>query len=133
MIRDALLHGKSFNLIHLDTMIKIDVFALTSEPFARTAFQRAKPIEVYLDDDFEVLSMSSAEDIILQKLMWYELGNRVSERQWLDVLGVLKVQGNELDLEYLATWSQKLDIQELLNKALQESQLHENEESDPWN
>ena len=54
--------------------------------------------------------------------IWYEKGNRVSERQWLDVLGVIKVQGNSLDKDYLINWAQKLDIYSLLVDAFTEAE-----------
>lgn len=63
----------------------------------------------------------STEDIILHKLRWYESGGRASERQWLDVLGVIKVQGDCLDKEYLKLWSNELGIFELLMKAFRDS------------
>ena len=54
-------------------------------------------------------------------LRWYVLGNRVSERQWLDVLGVLKVQGDSIDREYLTRWARLLDLDELLEEALSQA------------
>ena len=60
----------------------------------------------------------SPEDIILNKLRWYEAGGKVSERQWLDVSGVIKVQGESLDWGYLAKWSEQLNLTSLLKKAL---------------
>jgi len=62
----------------------------------------------------------STEDIILHKLQWYESGGRASERQWLDVLGVVKVQGDSLNKEYLKHWSGEIGVFELLRKAFRE-------------
>jgi hypothetical protein len=62
----------------------------------------------------------STEDIILHKLQWYESGGRTSERQWLDVLGVIKVQADCLDKEYLKQWSKKLGVFELLLEAFRD-------------
>jgi len=56
-------------------------------------------------------------DIILSKLRWYEMGGRVSERQWLDILGVVKVQGDSLDRSYLITWSKVAGVSDLLERA----------------
>ncbi|KAA3616366.1 MAG: hypothetical protein DWQ05_11560 [Calditrichaeota bacterium] len=64
---------------------------------------------------------SSSEDIIISKLKWYELGNKVSERQWFDVVGVIKVQGDSLDKEYLQTWAKKLGLWGLLRNAFEDA------------
>lgn len=66
---------------------------------------------------------TSPEDIILHKLIWYEMGGRVSERQWLDVLGVLKVQSTDLDAAYLRKWAAKLRVAALLAQAWDEAGL----------
>ena len=66
---------------------------------------------------------SSPEDIVLNKLKWYEMGKRISERQWLDVLGVIKVQENSIDKEYLKKWAKKLDIYDLLVAAFKDSEI----------
>ena len=65
--------------------------------------------------------MKSAEDVILRKLQWYEEGGRVSERQWKDVLGVLKTQGERLDAADLAEWARRLGLIDLLTKARSEA------------
>jgi hypothetical protein len=61
-----------------------------------------------------------AEDTILQKLAWFALGGGVSERQWNDVLGVIKVRRGDLDLAYLRRWAEESGVEELLNRALAE-------------
>ncbi len=45
----------------------------------------------------------------------------MSGHHWLDILGVIKVQGDNLDIGYLKTWSQRLGLFGLLEKALNES------------
>ena len=69
---------------------------------------------------FEVYT---AEDIILQKLVWYNSANRISERQWLDILGVLKLQAGKLDQTYLSYWATQLSLSELLQQAQSEAGL----------
>jgi hypothetical protein len=61
---------------------------------------------------------SSPEDTILAKLQWYRDGGGVSDRQWNDVLGVLKVQGPALDRAYLREWASQLDLTDLLQQAM---------------
>ncbi|MEW6702761.1 MAG: hypothetical protein AB1298_08575 [Bacteroidota bacterium] len=74
------------------------------------------------DDETGSIKMylCSPEDIVLNKLEWYKSGNQLSERQWLDVLGVIKVQGDSLDLEYIKRWAKELNVMDLLEKALRE-------------
>lgn len=61
----------------------------------------------------------SAEDIVPQKLVWRS--GRDSDQQWRDILGVLKVQGDALDQDYLATWASQLNVLTELNRAMQEA------------
>jgi hypothetical protein len=123
MIYDAIKTRSSFNIIHLDSMMKIDVFILIDKPYPQKAFER-KRIDT-LDDETDSIKMylCSPEDIILNKLEWYKAGNQVSERQWLDVLGVIKVQGDSLELEYIKRWAKELDVLDLLEKALSEGSV----------
>jgi len=63
----------------------------------------------------------SAEDVVLQKLLWFRKGSGVSERQWNDLLGVLKVQANALDYDYLNQWATELGIADLLVRAFDDA------------
>jgi len=120
MIADAIRTNSSFNLIHLETMIKIDVFIHKDEPYPLEAFQRIR--KDTLEDTAKVeFYFSSPEDIIIHKLQWYKMGGFVSERQWLDIIGVVKVQADLLDKKYLKRWSEKLGLSSLLKEAFVEA------------
>lgn len=121
MIEDAVRQQRSFNLIHLGTMFKIDVFVLKSRAFDQTAFTRA-----HLDtlpEGSRRFPFASAEDVVLNKLEWFRQGGEVSERQWNDIMGVLRVQSTLLDLEYLHHWAGELGVEDLLVRAVDESRL----------
>jgi len=124
MILNAIQKQSCFNLIHLETLFKVDIFPLKNHPFDQQAFSRRlqKPIS---EDASGQLFFATPEDIILHKLTWYKAGEEVSDRQWNDVLGVLKVQGNQLDMNYLNQWAKELSVSELLEKAIDEAGIFE--------
>ncbi len=116
-IRHAVRQKGTFNLIHLNSMFKIDVFVCSDDKLLLEEMSRAKKVTVS-EDPIRTLRVSDAADIVVQKLLWYEQGGRVSERQWNDVMGVLKVSGRELDLEYARKWAKEKGLEELLDEAL---------------
>lgn len=116
-MRDAVARRSSFNLIHLGSMIKVDVFVLKPNPYDQAAFARAR-LERLDEGSAREHYLTSPEDVILNKLDWYRQGGSISERQWNDVLGVLKVQGSSLELHYLHHWAATLGLTELLSRAL---------------
>ncbi len=124
MIKDAIHRGASFNLIHLETMIKIDVFIVEDQPYDSEALARRRP-DTLDEESSRKFYLSSAEDIILSKLRWYQKGGRVSEQQFKDVLGVLKVQADKLDLEYLKLWASRLNLSDLLNRSFDDAGMTE--------
>lgn len=125
MILGAIQAASSFNLIHFDTAFKIDVFIYRDEPHQRKAIERKVKDKFDEELDFEYY-FSAPEDIIIVKLQWFEQGNRVSERQWFDIIGVIKVQGENLDIRYLKEWSKKLGLYDLLKKAFNECSIQLN-------
>ena len=121
MILDAIRHQSSFNVIHLQTMFKVDVFISKNRPFDQNQLKRRK-LHTVSNEPERKAYVTSPEDIILAKLEWYRLGNETSDRQWRDILGVLKVQAGRLDLDYLSKWAAELKVIDLLQQALKASE-----------
>ncbi len=119
-VRDAIRFKRSFNLIDNDSLGKIDVFVLKDNPFPQIEFQRRRSQLVRQNPD-QMLVLPTPEDIILQKLVWYRMTKNESQRQWRDVLGVLKIQGDRLDFGYLQRWAGELSLNDLLENACTES------------
>jgi hypothetical protein len=115
-VHDAVARRGSFNVIHLDTMVKVDVFVAKDRPFDRRALERARPAAA---EGAGELPVCSAEDIVLAKLEWYRLGGEASERQWSDVTGLLRVRS--LDEPYLRQGAHELGVADLLDRALGEA------------
>ncbi len=120
-VRDAIVRHGSFNAIHLDSMVKVDVFISKGRPLDQQAMDRARSYP-NRDAGGRSLPLASAEDTVLAKLEWYRRGDEVSERQWGDILGVLRSSGRSLDLAYLETGAHELSVADLLARALKDSQ-----------
>jgi len=120
-VRDAATRCTSFNAIHLESMVKVDMFVLKSIAYDRAAFARRRRENLGENGAPRLLFIASPEDVILHKLDWYHQSGRASERQWKDVLGVIKVQHARLDMEYMQTWAETLGLTDLLLQALQDA------------
>ncbi len=122
MLLEAIQRQSSCNLIHLETMNKVDIFILKTTPYSAEAFDRRR--KDTLDEEQELeFYLATPEDTILHKLDWFRIGGYVSERQWTDVLGVLKVQQENLDMDYLQNWAKELELTDLLEKACEDAGL----------
>lgn len=120
--REAVERRSSFNMIHLATMTKVDVFVLKPDPLSRREMERRQLVSLP-SEPHTSLWVASAEDIILQKLAWFALGGGVSERQWQDVLGVLKVRGGELDFDQMRRDAEEAGLSELVRKVLDDAEV----------
>jgi len=116
----ALRRRSSFNVIHLESAFKIDVFIRGDSAYDKQVMSRRKATRLSdsLDKQFLVVS---PEDIILLKLQWYQAGGRSSQRQWDDVLGVLKIRAGTLDFAYMKKWASLLQVNDLLEEAVSQS------------
>ena len=120
MMRDAIEHQSSFNLIHYETAFKVDIFTRKSRAFDEMQLNRRR-LAIIASNPEESIYVTSPEDTMLAKLEWYRMGGEVSDRQWRDIIGVLKVRAGELDLVYLRKWAAELHVSDLLERALKES------------
>jgi hypothetical protein len=115
-IRDCLAAGRSFNIIHIPTSQKVDIFPAT-DAFQLSQLQRATRATLELSGETGEYPVATSEDILLAKLHWYRMGGEVSELQWSDVAGILAV-ARDLDATYLRTWAARLGVEDLLDKAV---------------
>ena len=122
MIREAIQHRSSFNVIHLATMFKVDIFILKPDVASQEEMTRREQYHVSEVPE-QTLFLASAEDVIVHKLYWYQLSGGISERQWSDVLGVLQVQQDRLDRAYLERAAQQRGVVPLLERALKDAEI----------
>jgi hypothetical protein len=118
-IRDALARHSSFNLIHFEAMVKVDIFIPKGQPFDQSTLKRKQSTQIDKTDS-RPFQVASPEDIILLKLDWFRQGGSESARQWRDIIGVLRVQAKTIDREYLKEWAEKLGLSDLLSRAFQD-------------
>lgn len=124
---EAYERGRSFNVIHFATSFKADLFPLGTSDFHASQMSRAEiaPWHPTPNDHLD-LRIASAEDTVLQKLVWYRDGGFVSDRQWSDLLGIVTIR--RLDDDYLGRWAPKLGVADLLAKLRAEAaQITSNE------
>jgi len=121
MMHDAIRNRSTFNVIHLSTMIKIDLFLPEETPFIQSEWARRRLRKVRVDADRQPVYVASPEDLVIQKLLWYRMTGERSDRQWADVQGILKVQSLVLDYAYLAEWAVQMDLSDLLRRSLEDA------------
>ncbi len=118
----AIATASAFNLIHLGTGLKVDLFVVGDGVLDRRQLERR--VKVVVQDAPRIdLWVTSAEDQILRKLAWHRAGGMVSDRQWRDILGLIAVQGESLDFVYLRTTAAEVELTENLEIAFGDSGL----------
>ncbi|HJS17342.1 MAG TPA: hypothetical protein VJ785_01240 [Anaerolineales bacterium] len=83
MMKDAIEHQSSFNLIHYETAFKVDIFIRKSRAFDQMQLERRRMSVISVNPE-ESVYVTSPEDTVLAKLEWYRMGGEVSDRQWRD-------------------------------------------------
>jgi hypothetical protein len=117
--RASVLAARSFNVIHIRTGEKFDIFPAFSD-FHASELDRATDVLIHLPDGEVHAAVSTAEDILLAKLRWYADGGGTSDRQWNDIGGIIATNP-DLDLAYVEKWAARLKVSELLNRAFAEA------------
>jgi len=120
-IHDAIRQRTGFNLIHLESAFKVDIFLPKNRPHDRRVFKRRVKRKLAPDSIREVF-FASPEDTILAKLEWYRMGGEVSQFQWQDVQNILLQRKERLDINYLEKSAAELELTDLLKRSLGENQ-----------
>jgi hypothetical protein len=116
----AVRRQRTCNLIHLESALKVDIFVASSDPWIQQEFENLHRIAIPTATGTSLLPFARVEDVLLHKLKWFLDGDRVSDRQWGDILGLVRTRGPSLDLLHLRRWSAHLGIPEdLLDAALE--------------
>jgi hypothetical protein len=116
-LREAISRRGSWNIFHLPSLTKVDLFLLRQGPFDASEFSRRR--RVVLTPEGRGLYIKSPEDSVLRKLLWFRDGGESSTAQWRDIVQVLRVSGPKLDVSYLQEWAGRLGVEELLTRARQ--------------
>ena len=119
MMRQSIAAGRAFNLIHIPSAMKFDVFPASTD-FHDSELDRATLTPLRLEGA-ALCPVATPEDALLAKLQWYRDGGEVSERQWNDIGGIL-AQNPNLDWEYVNLWAARLHVTDLLARARAEAE-----------
>ena len=112
--------GQSFNIIALEQMFKVDFFVAKDKAFELSQLSRGEALRISRAATPQVY-VSTPEDVVVAKLIWYRKGGEISDRQWQDVQGVLRVQAGSLDEDYMARMAAEVGVTDLLTPALDEA------------
>jgi hypothetical protein len=122
-LRDAIAQRSAFSLLHLSSLVKVDVMLPRDTPFDSLVSQRVRQLS--LIEGYRPIWIASPEDVVLMGLEWYREGGATADDQWNDMLGVVKVQAPTLDLTYLRHVAPTLNVSGLLEQALIDSGIRE--------
>jgi hypothetical protein len=95
----------------------VDLFVAGGTPLDGLQLSRRLAVEV---GEGRYLFIHPPEDILLQKLRWFRRGGETSDRQWRDIVAIVRVQGPKLDLDYLRAHAPAIGVSDLLDRALAE-------------
>jgi len=119
-IREAVSGHRVFQALHLVTYTKFDLFVSggTELDIDEMATRVLQPLG---DGTDRTVYVASPETIVLRKLDWFQRADGTSDRQWRDVLGVLKRQGSALAVDRMRALAARVGLSALLGRALDEA------------
>ncbi len=120
-IKNAIKNHGSFNLLHYESMFKIDIFVAKNRSYDQDKLARRVLRSLSSEPPHQVWVMT-AEDNVLSKLQWFRMGNEVSVQQWRDAIGILKTKSEYMDLKYMNETAKSLGISDLLQRAFEEAE-----------
>jgi hypothetical protein len=123
-VREAVGLGRHFNVIHMKAAVKVDVCVAGDDPFDQERLRLRERLQLPTEPEVTVY-LDTAEHSVLRKLEWYRRGGEVSDRQWRDVLAILRIQQARLNGTRLDAWASRLGVSDLLERACREAALDE--------
>ena len=108
---DAVRHSGQFNILHPRSGLKIDIMVADDSEFNASRFSRSRTLAVSASAE---AVFAAPEDVILKKLEYYREGG--SDKHLRDIAGVVRIMGDELDLQYLEAWARRLGVASLWAK-----------------
>lgn len=115
-IREAIEQRGSFNLIHHDTLQKIEVVLPAYRAYSQ--IKQGRVLRYALEQGSRAFYVASPEDTILMLLERYKGGGQRFQRLWEAIVEILVMRGSTLDLAYLGLWATSLNVALLLEQAL---------------
>src|SRR4029077_14442288 len=109
----ALTKRDQFNVVDFANAWKVDLIVRKARDFSLLEFDRRQPFEL----DGLHFVIARAEDVLISKLEWFKMGE--SERQLNDAAGIIRRQGEQLDIAYIEHWIESLGLQEQWLRARQ--------------
>jgi len=117
-MRESLASPREFasgQILNGESLDKIDLFILPTDDYTAAQLKNRRYIEVIPG---RTLPFATPEDTVITKLRWFVLGNKISDRQWNDIVQVLEMQAGNLDTAYLDLWASHFGLSELLAEAV---------------
>ena len=103
-VSSSIAHESLFNLIHQESIIKVDCIIRKGSPYRLVEFERRQRITI---EDFSTW-IASKEDLIISKLWWAKDSH--SELQLRDVRNLA---GTGADTAYIERWTRELGLHSL--------------------